>query len=62
MKNYVEKFVICHVTLQWHKMYVVLFCDLVPFVQFKKNEKNTLGGVVLLEPVTFLKLTLLQGC
>ena len=42
MKNYVEKFVICHVTLQWHKMYVVLFCDLVPFVQFKKMRKTPL--------------------
>ena len=34
------------------------FRDLVPFVQFKKREKNTHGGVLLF----LLKVTFFHGC
>ena len=40
-------------------------CDaLVPFLQFKKHEKKTNGGVLILvkKPVTLLKVTLLHRC
>ena len=39
-----------------------VFCNLVPFVQFKKREKHPCRSATFSKPATSLKVTLLDGC